>query len=80
MDIVGTFTGTLIIVESNFYKINNIDNAFLAMMHIYVESRGSDDPGGRYAAIKLNGVDFAKNTRGFNIVVVDRKTGRYFPN
>lgn len=45
-------------------------------MHIYVESRGADDPRGRYAGIKVNAIDFAKNTRGFNIVVVDGETGR----
>ena len=41
-----------------------------------MESRGADDPDGRYAGIKVNGREFAKNTRGFNIVVVDGKTGR----
>lgn len=49
---------------------------FVVSLHIYVESRGYNDPGGPHAEIILNGTDYAKNVRGFNIVVVDSKTGR----
>ena len=47
------------------------------MFYVFVESRGCDDPQGCNAIIKVNDVDYAVNKRGFNIVVVDRKTGRH---
>ena len=47
------------------------------MLYVFVESRSFFDPGGYQAIIKVNDVDYAVNTRGFNIVVVDRKTGKY---
>ena len=47
------------------------------MLYVFVESRGLLDPGGRQAIIKVNDVDYAVNRRGFNIVVVDYKTGRH---
>ena len=50
---------------------------FLVTFNIRVESGGWLDPGGFYARIIVNGTDYAKNTRGFNIVVVDGKTGSY---
>lgn len=49
-------------------------------MRIYVESRGFDDPGGKYAGIKVNDTDYAQNKMAFNIVVVDGVTGtRRYP-
>ena len=47
------------------------------MLYVFVESRGYEDPQGHNAIIKVNDVDYAVSTRGFNIVVVDRKTGRH---
>ena len=52
-------------------------NLFLVPLRIYVESRGFDDPGGKYASIKVNETDYAQNKLGFNIVVIDGVTGMH---
>ena len=57
------------------YSIINI-YMFLVPLFVYVESRSYVHPVGGIAIIKVNGIDYAKNTRGFNIVVVDLKTGK----
>ena len=43
-------------------------------MHVHVASSGSDDPGGPFAHIRVNGKDYGKNKRGFNIVIVNIRT------
>ncbi|XP_028410852.1 cell migration-inducing and hyaluronan-binding protein-like isoform X1 [Dendronephthya gigantea] len=47
----------------------------IILLHIHVASSGYNDPGGFFAHIRVNGKDYAINKRGFNIVVIDIRTG-----
>ena len=51
------------------------------LLPIYIKSEGCDDPGIHgcgYAVISVAGKDYSKHNRGYNIVVVDGRTGIYF--
>ena len=47
----------------------------VTLLHIHVASSGFIDRGGSFARIRVNEKDYAKNGRGFNIVVIDIRTG-----
>ena len=46
------------------------------MVHVNITSAGYNDLGGRRSYIIVNGTDYSKKTRGFNIVVVSDRTGK----
>ena len=51
------------------------------MLDIHIRSEGYDDPGQAYrrskAYIKVDGIDYSLQKRGFNVVVVDGETGNW---
>jgi len=52
-----------------------------AVVSIFIRSEGCDDPGVNqqncgFAYIFVNGKDHSLHSRGFNVVIVDAKTGK----
>ena len=48
------------------------------ILQIYIESEGCNDPGISgcgHATIRVNGKDYSKHRRGYNVVVVNGRTG-----
>ena len=67
---IGVIDGLECVYEESS-KNNLIYDDFVDNLHIHVESSGFD--AGCFSSIKVNGKEYSKNTRGLNIVVLDKR-------
>ena len=50
------------------------------ILKIEILSAGYDDPGGRNSIIKVDGIDYSKNKRGYNVVELSGTSGEVIKN
>lgn len=67
-------------IDTNFLPLISVNFLADKLLSIYIKSEGCDDPGISgcgYATIRVDGKDYSKRRRGYNIVVVNADTGMY---